>query len=598
MAADLEQGGIHLHQLSSDISPNRDGEDRTAIDNLCKVDESRLNSEELQRLHTWEDAIQPHTNEFGDTNYIGDVYNEINELIAAEWHLERPGDYLRFVKSVSQTDVELKYLAHWMEVSTSPLKWRFLRQLPASREERARRVRACILDYSAQILMRTEHCESANVLRDTISTVPPDCKLRIIIAEDLSRDLIEALGIPLDLDPRFFREYIGDSTFFHSTDPWISHLIPLSKVARQSHMTFSFLRARYYASELIFQEAYRQCGKFNVLRRLDSDRSRIKLQQLNPSRTKNTSVALARSKFAVWFRKENDLSPVIALLLCDPTTESGKPLWMGTNTAQDVLRPSNWVDEAQQVGRTSLFDQVTQAYGSLAPSDIEHILERARNVAQPALKIMIKEWLLIVRHMRSQVAIMQWELDKPEFGSDYHGMLSAAESTSPWRKNLSHYKNWVQDVLDYVSVIAANDKQTYAHPTDSASDVRNAHIDGLEALIPDLERIIRRLDEIAELIERVSVMASSAMSRGEARQNRRALLQNRSLGWLSVLATIFLPLNFATSFLSMSSDFSASQNTVWLFFAIGIPLTVIVVSFIGCMRFYRMVNDVKIYYQT
>ncbi|MGG6497210.1 UNVERIFIED_CONTAM: hypothetical protein NY603_30240, partial [Bacteroidetes bacterium 56_B9] len=81
------------------------------------------------------------------------------------------------------------------------------------------------------------------------------------------------------------------------------------------------------------------------------------------------------------------------------------------------------------------------------------------------------------------MAIMQWELDKPEFGSDYHGMLSAAESTSPWRKNLSHYKNWVQDVLDYVSVIAANDKQTYAHPTDSASDVRNAHIDGLEALI-------------------------------------------------------------------------------------------------------------------
>ncbi|GIZ46833.1 hypothetical protein CKM354_000994200 [Cercospora kikuchii] len=592
MAADLEQGGIHLHQLYSDTPPKRDEEERAAVDSLCKVDESRLKPEDLEKLHTWEDAVQPHTREGGYPYYIGDVYNGTNALVAAEWRLEHPGQYLRFVKKASKADVQLEYLAHWMEVSTSPLKWRFLRNFPDSREERARRVKACVLDYSAQILMRTEHCADANVLKDTISSVTPDCKLRIIIVEDLSRDLIETPGIPLDVDPRFFRQFIDNYIFQTPIDPWVLHPSLLSDACRVSYMTLAFLRARFYADESDFQEADRQCGKFDVLRRLDSDGSRIALQRLLNGGEGTLSVALARSKLAIWFKKENDASPVVAICLCDPTVVPGKPLWMGNNTAPGVLRPSNSIDTAQLVGERSLFDQLTQAYGSLTPSEIEHISKRIRTVAQPALKLMIKEWLLVVQHMRSQVTLMQWFLDPGNLvKSDPFDLLFAAKTTSPWRENLSHYKNWVRDVLDHVLVIAADDKQADTHSAYSASRTSLAHIDGLEALIPDLERIIRRLDEITELIERVSDRASASSSLEEAIRSRRAIQQNRSLGWLSFLATIFLPLNFATSFLSMSPDFSTSQNSFWLFFAIGIPLTVVVFSFIGCMRLRRRLLD-------
>ncbi|PPJ61413.1 hypothetical protein CBER1_09468 [Cercospora berteroae] len=421
------------------------------------------------------------------------------------------------------------------------------------------------------------------MLRDTISVVPSECKLRIIIAEDLSRDVIEALGVPLNLDPRFFRQHIDDYLFYESEVPWVTHPNLFSEAKKQSCMNFAFLRARYYASDAEFQAAQRQSGTFNVLRRLDSDRSRSGMRSFH-SLSEPASIGLARSKVTTWFEKANDMKPVIAVILCDPTVTPGKPLWKEIDIAQGELRPSNFVGQAQPVGEKSLCDHFTQAYGSLTLYEVRHISASTQMIAQPALNIMIKEWLLVIQYMTAQVGRMEWEFQRPSFAENSGDLALLASRAFPWRRTMKFYKNWVRDILDHISIIATKENHTGANLLVDSFSTNMAEPNGLQTVIPDLQCILRRLDEISELIERLSVMASSAGSLEEARRSREALQQNRSLGLLSFLATIFLPLNFATSFLSMSPNFSASQNTFWLFFAIGIPLTVIVVSLIRFLR--------------
>lgn len=72
---------------------------------------------------------------------------------------------------------------------------------------------------------------------------------------------------------------------------------------------------------------------------------------------------------------------------------------------------------------------------------------------------------------------------------------------------------------------------------------------------------------------RIRTIENIAMNGINAEEARRAVKQNGNLTRLTGLATIFIPLNFTSSFLSISPDFSAAKMSFWLFFAIGIPLT-------------------------
>lgn len=43
----------------------------------------------------------------------------------------------------------------------------------------------------------------------------PSVKLRLFVVEDLSRDVIEALGSKFDIDPSFFREHLVDYVWYN-----------------------------------------------------------------------------------------------------------------------------------------------------------------------------------------------------------------------------------------------------------------------------------------------------------------------------------------------------------------------------------------------
>ena len=63
---------------------------------------------------------------------------------------------------------------------------------------------------------------------------------RLIVVEDLSSAVIEALGSKFDIDPRYFRTHFGDYAWFNIRDPWVE-LPELASAWRQR----SFFSIRY-----------------------------------------------------------------------------------------------------------------------------------------------------------------------------------------------------------------------------------------------------------------------------------------------------------------------------------------------------------------
>jgi hypothetical protein len=124
--------------------------------------------------------------------------------------------YLRHIKAISREYPHLRHLAQWMQVTTTPVKWQWIKEDGESkiRKERAARINVATVDFVSGDAQST-HPETRRITtREDLSTIldeaPKAGTTRLYVVEDLSRDMIELLGWKLDIDPLFFREHVND----------------------------------------------------------------------------------------------------------------------------------------------------------------------------------------------------------------------------------------------------------------------------------------------------------------------------------------------------------------------------------------------------
>jgi hypothetical protein len=209
--------------------------------------------------------------------------------------------YLRHLKAISGGWPHVRYLADWMEVSTSPVKWKFIKDAPCNIQMRASRTKVAMLDFSQDGQSTRNDFTSigqlSNMFKDPTFSHDPT-HARLFIVEDLSRDLIETFGAKYDIDPLFFRGQINDYLWFNSRDPWVELADLAHIVSERNYYNFRYMSSRYFADQNSFDLGTEECGSFNVLRRLDHDRSSFVIQD-----PKNAAVALVRSKASLWIRR-------------------------------------------------------------------------------------------------------------------------------------------------------------------------------------------------------------------------------------------------------------------------------------------------------
>ncbi|KAK5115687.1 hypothetical protein LTR62_000776 [Meristemomyces frigidus] len=521
--------------------------------------------------------IQPHTDEGGDAYYIGDFYEPAK--CADEWRIrdERPRPYLDFVKRIATSRPHLEYLAHWMEVTCAPPKWKFVKKHQQSRDERAARCKVTVLDYDDTTLVNTTHFTDAELLRTAreparrVGEPPP---IRLIIAEDLSRDLVEVLGSTFDIDPLFFLSHIGDYLFHNTRDRWVE-LPDLDVVMRRRpFFNLSFLRARYFKDEPAFQHAEKESGWFNVLRRLDSDRSRKRLQDSLLDK-KGASVTLSRSKASLWMKPRGPEDAIIGLLLVDPTVQEGSPLWGGYRPFDATPSMHDQVYEQPPVNQ-SHFNDVVYWSTKLTHADLTEIRRDPRCMALPMLRLVLAEWRTVLKYIDTMLGKIEWEFENPHWGETPSDIDNALRKLGPWRRNFPYYRIMIAEAIDRLFGTEVRTQQTRTPTSSSQQGCEQQNT--LSSLHHDFHLLSTSLSTSSARVEGSNTTATNRISIEDA---RRAISQNQVTTGLGIAATIFLPLNFASSFLSMTQDFSAIKPfTLQLFFIIGLPLALLTVWFI------------------
>ncbi|KAI1742181.1 hypothetical protein F4680DRAFT_413138 [Xylaria scruposa] len=235
--------------------------------------------------------------------HTGDIYqDDIQESQRKAWEIkaEDAGPYLRYLKSISSEWPQLRLLADFMEVGTDPLRWRNFygddknntytypdnpNDREARRLDRARQTHVAQLEYhsdgSVKFLGNYRTPEQLGDALEELSK-PKEGKepagthvqLKLFVVEDLSREVIERLGHRFDIDPDFFRSHIYDYAWYNIRDPYWDPPDLHMNVIRKDWCQIRFCRARYFASQALFNQGQDAANKFNIGRKLYEDENK------------------------------------------------------------------------------------------------------------------------------------------------------------------------------------------------------------------------------------------------------------------------------------------------------------------------------------
>ncbi|KAI1140435.1 hypothetical protein F5Y05DRAFT_424314 [Hypoxylon sp. FL0543] len=500
--------------------------------------------------------------------FNGDIYDDDPVCrYEQDWEIDpnqRP--YLKHIKSSSRAWPHLRYLAQWMEVTTSPTKWQLLHRLSQQklseiREERARRTEIAAIDFvSGQPEPRIQHITSPEALAACLDKPAAPGATRLYVVEDLSRDVVEHLGYKLDIDPLFFREFINDYLWYNTRDPWVE-LPDLDIVSRsRPYFRLMYMQPRYFKTRKSFQNAQRQAGMFNVLRRLDADD-----EHKSPFDDRSATVALVRSKASLWIRPASNSQQAVGVLLIDPSITEGYPLWRGYRPFRNSPVPSDKTSY-EVPPRPTLFRDLLFWIQQTSQQDIDSVEDNPGAMAFRILEIICAEWLTLSRYITARLGQIEWEIERPEwFRIDKQELQR--ESIN-FNMSLKKLHTWRRRLPIYRAMIA--DTRAKLFPEHAPGSSRQDCIAKLER---DFAIVAGHYDDLLSRTERIAAVATAVTA---IEESRRAIEQNKTLGRLTYLAVIFAPLSFVSSFFSMSADLAGLSQTIWVYFCVAVPISLLV----------------------
>lgn len=206
----------------------------------------------------------------------------------------------------------------------------------------------------------------------------------------------------------------------------------------------------------------------------------------------------------------------------------------------------------------------------MSQAELQLVREDPKCFAIPMIRLVLADWRTVLKYMATMLGKIEWEFEYPHWGEVPSDINASLRKLSPWRRNMHYYKAMVTDSIDRIFA-----PELLANIGCGSHNASTANHAGVRSLLYDFRKIQKLMDENQQHIEAIQNVATNLIN---IEESRRAVKQNKNLARLTFLATIFIPLNFTSSFLSMSPDFSGATQTVWIFFVIGIPLSLTVLA--------------------
>jgi hypothetical protein len=585
--------------------------------------------------------------ELRDVSYeIGDVYSEEEVKKAqAQWeiityvplpissnpnYLLRPAidaksrntekkeyPYLSHVKLLSNTWPHLRLLADFMEVGTTPLRWKDLNEkeekkdkkaqteAAEARNERATRCNVTRLDFVSDGQVTKKACDSSMKLLEALKDDEGESsqgkrELRLFVVEDLSRDVIEALGSELDIEPAFFREHIFDYAWYNIRDRWQDPPNLRSATRKRRWVQLRYVTARYFKTQESFKKGVKEAEKFNVLRRPDDDMNNKAVWD-----DEGAIVGIMRSRASFWLRQGDEkrgpvgrciqiayghvicseLTCFSGVLLLDPTIKEGQTLWYGYRNWQatpPVGTKSSDYPTAPE--RKTLFNDfiywVTQKDHSNPPSTTQTTASQPTTESEPRTHLPIRtllhlicgEWLTIADYIRTRIGQIEWEVSNPaHFLTKENGIEDALNKLHVWRRLVPLYREMLKDSLQRVFEFPY---QSPAITNNGDEEGRKAGKEAKESSIlafkEDFEDVLEKIEVCQQRIDRLTSVVTAIIS---IEDSRRSQQDNQNVARLTWLATFFIPLSYVASLFSMQVQVGM-EGTYRQYFKISIPVAV------------------------
>jgi hypothetical protein len=205
--------------------------------------------------------------------------------------------------------------------------------------------------------------------------------------------------------------------------------------------------------------------------------------------------------------------------------------------------------------RTSMFDDICY-YFEKHPSAL-NVIPDPRSATVFAQKIIASHFLLLAQYTFNQLSHLEWQLTRRETFADLHVQWVEERWSDLWtlHTRLNNHRRNVDVVLDTLE------------PGDPAKWTNTRK---------DFKAIELRL---LQLKAKSDNLIASFVGLASMVSNRQSFLEARMVQLLTILGMTFLPLSFTSRLFSMAGSFTPGGSQFWIYFAVSIPLVLLIFSF-------------------
>lgn len=432
-----------------------------------------------------------------------------------------------------------------------------------------KRTKVCLLEYPKEGPgVEEKRCNDIVDLKDCLDMMGENesVKMRLFVVEDLSRDVIEALGYHFKIDPSFFREHIVDYAWYNtskqyatavrnqavclaSTITWLTEFAAgdwwrdppnLDIVSRrQNWFQLRFVRARNFLNNKLFFDGADESKKFNVFRRLDRDFNSNNFWDKHGK--EEAMVGLTRSRATCWIQAPEQKNGKIegityGVLLLDPTVETGNPLW---------LKYRNWaktppVGEPAPTGSPpcdNFFEDFI--YWAKRP-DTFNTPESARSTSpicaptQALLHLVCTEWLTMVDYIKTRLNQVDWGIAFPsDFLEKEEQIDEHLTKLHHWRRVVPLYREMIAET--FLRVFRETAHPNRMHPGRNIHEPAHKSVSALGPLMDtecinayqqDFALVLGYMEEFQSRIDRLTDVVTAVINMGDS---RRGYKDNKNL---------------------------------------------------------------------
>jgi hypothetical protein len=230
---------------------------------------------------------------------------------------------------------------------------------------------------------------------------------------------------------------------------------------------------------------------------------------------------------------------------------------------EDFMEPPKFCAETEECAERPLrnegmFDSLQKYWSRERPACFNRKDPSIQSLAYYTLRITAAEWV-------KYVAVMQKCLKHYEYNHDHLPALSLERfdrdlrELQSWRRRTMISQGKIKSILRFLSP--------------KHRGVTKVEMD-LEHLSEDFEYIEGNIDAVGRRLESMLPVVMSFVQITDA---RRSFAETADISRLTVLALIFVPLTFVSSLFSMNTDNLPGRGDFWVYFAVAIPLTGLIV---------------------